>query len=83
MSELGSQLVANEQKRRAALIEARSRVATLLAATSFGDEEGLCELDRTKVQHAIDGVFAAKRTLRRLRREREELVAAQGAEGGG
>ena len=74
MGEVGQQLVKNERARgrcRADALQCMSRIVTLV---SFGDEQGLAELDPDKVAGAVRELLECKQRMRKLRAEYKELA---------
>lgn len=76
MSEVGRQLVDNEQAQGRVLEDAGRAWGDLLTALSFGTAAGLADIDTAKGRAALERLSAAKEKMKVLRKRAEELGMA-------
>ena len=77
MSDATGLLVENEAKRKACFVRANSAWQQLVAASRFDDEEGLGELDITRIDDLVLTLRARKEEMRALRAERRQIAAGR------
>ncbi len=80
MSEVGRQLVENEQKRKDVLRDAKRLLLAVLVKLSANDEAALAELDVDGAKLLLEQLAAKKQCMKNLRKERGELSAAASTE---
>ncbi len=80
MSEVGTQLVANERKRKDCRRDARRILLQVLAKLSADSDEGLAELDVEGAKVLVQQLGVHKQAMRELLSQRRDLAAAAAEE---